>query len=55
MHKAALDFSQDTLDRERRDGMVTASRGLLTAVTRLMVVVDAVDIHRESRTSLKVC
>ena len=55
LHQAALEFSHDTLDTERRETMVTASRTLLMAVTRLMVVVDAVDIQRMFRISNRVC
>ena len=55
MHQAALEFSYDTLDEDRRETMVTASRSLLMAVTRLMVAVDAVDIQNMFRTSSRVC
>jgi hypothetical protein len=51
MHQAALDFSRDTLDTERREAMAEASRGLLLAVTRLLVVVDTVDSQRAPSTS----
>lgn len=54
MHKAAVQFSHDTLDSERRESMVAAARALLMAVTRLMVVVDAVDVQRMFRTSNRV-
>lgn len=50
MHQAAVEFSQDTLDSERRETMVAAARVLLMGVTRLMVVVDAVDVQRMFRT-----
>ena len=55
MHQTALEFSYDTLDEDRREMMVTASRSLLMAVTRLMVAVDAVDIQNMFRTSSRVC
>lgn len=54
MHQAAVEFSQDTLDSERRETMVAAARVLLMAVTRLLVVVDAVDVQRMFRTSNRV-
>lgn len=54
MHQAAIEFSHDTLDSERRETMVAAARVLLMAVTRLLVVVDAVDVQRMFRTSNRV-
>lgn len=53
-HQAAVEFSQDTLDSERRDTMVAAARVLLMTVTRLLVIVDAVDVQRMFRTSNRV-
>ena len=54
MQRATLEFSRDTLDSERREGMADASRVLLMAVTRLLVVVDTIDTHSPSQTSLMV-
>jgi catenin alpha len=52
MQRATLDFSGDTLDVGRREAMAEASRALLIAVTRLLVVVDAIDAHTPSQTSI---
>ena len=54
MQRATLDFSGDTLDVGRREAMAEASRALLIAVTRLLVVVDAIDAHTPSQTSIMV-
>ena len=54
MQRETLDFSRDTLDAGRREAMAEASRVLLMAVTRLMVVVDTVDTDSPSQTSLMV-
>lgn len=54
MQRAALEFSDDTLDVGRREAMAEASRSLLLAVTRLLVVVDAIDSHSPCQTSVVV-
>ncbi|CAI8041298.1 Catenin alpha [Geodia barretti] len=52
MQRATLDFSGDTLDAGRREAMAEASRALLIAVTRLLAVVDTIDSHTPSQTSI---
>ena len=54
MQRATLDFSGDTLDAGRREAMAEASRALLIAVTRLLAVVDTIDSHTPSQTSIMV-
>lgn len=51
MHRATVDFSEDTLDIGRKEAMAEASRVLLMVVTRLLVIVDSVDTDSPSRAS----
>lgn len=45
MSAAASEFSEDPCSSAKRSGMVRASRSLLSAVTRLLVLADMVDVH----------
>lgn len=45
MSAAAGEFSEDPCSSAKRAGMVRASRSLLSAVTRLLVLADMVDVH----------
>lgn len=45
MRTAAREFSEDPCSSLRRGNMVRASRNLLSAVTRLLVLADMVDVH----------
>ncbi|XP_031617789.1 catenin alpha isoform X2 [Contarinia nasturtii] len=45
MRTAAREFSEDPCSSLRRGNMVRAARNLLSAVTRLLVLADMVDVH----------
>lgn len=45
MSAAAREFSNDPCSSVKRANMVRASRSLLSAVTRLLVLADMVDVH----------
>ncbi|XP_026463866.1 catenin alpha isoform X2 [Ctenocephalides felis] len=45
MSKAAREFSEDPCSSVKRGNMVRAARNLLSAVTRLLILADMVDVH----------
>ncbi|CAH2083277.1 unnamed protein product [Euphydryas editha] len=45
MSLAAREFSEEPCASSVRSGMVRAARGLLSAVTRLLILADMVDVH----------
>ncbi len=45
MSIAAREFSEDPCSSLKRGNMVRASRNLLSAVTRLLILADMVDVH----------
>lgn len=53
MSQAARDFAQDPCSSVKRGNMVKAARNLLSAVTRLLILADSVDVDRLLK-SLKV-
>ena len=54
MHKTASEFAEETFQADKRSGMVEASRELLLAVTRLMVVADVLDVNKLLKASRRV-
>jgi len=46
VHRAALEFVKDTMSPEGRAKMVAAARDLLMSVTRLLVIVDMIDVDK---------
>jgi len=46
VHCAAVEFVLDTMVPEKRAAMVAAARDLLLAVTRLLVIVDMIDVDK---------
>ena len=54
LQKAASEFSGNTLLSDKRAAMVGASKSLLMAVTRLMVVADAADVSKLFKASSQV-
>ena len=59
MHNASSMFAAGPQSMEHRTTMVQASRGLLLAVTRLLIVADVADIYKllnaTSRVSVIAC
>ncbi|KAF7490517.1 Catenin alpha [Sarcoptes scabiei] len=53
MSLASRDFAEDPCSSIKRNNMVKAARNLLSAVTRLLIFADMVDVHRLMK-SLKV-
>ncbi|XP_050395347.1 catenin alpha-2 isoform X1 [Patella vulgata] len=45
MHEASQDFATDPCSSVKRGAMVRAARALLSAVTRLLILADMVDVH----------
>lgn len=45
MSIAAREFSEDPCSSSKRGNMVRAARNLLSAVTRLLILADMVDVH----------
>jgi len=45
MSIAAREFSEDPCSSLKRGNMVRAARNLLSAVTRLLILADMVDVH----------
>lgn len=45
MHRAAQEFAEDPCSSLKRGNMVRAARNLLSAVTRLLILADMVDVH----------
>lgn len=45
MSLAAREFSEDPCSSLKRGNMVRAARNLLSAVTRLLILADMVDVH----------
>ena len=46
MGKAAREFAEDPCSSAKRGNMVKSARNLLSAVTRLLILADMVDVHR---------
>ena len=46
MSLAAREFAEDPTSSVKRGNMVRAARNLLSAVTRLLILADMVDVHR---------
>lgn len=53
MSKASREFAEDPCSSTKRANMVKAARNLLSAVTRLLIFADMVDVHRLMK-SLKI-
>ena len=45
MRVASQEFADDPCSSMKRGAMVRAARGLLSSVTRLLILADMVDIH----------
>lgn len=45
MREASQDFAADPFSGMKRGAMVRAARALLSAVTRLLILADMVDVH----------
>ena len=45
MSSAAREFANDPCSSVKRGNMVRASRNLLSAVTRLLILADMIDVH----------
>jgi hypothetical protein len=45
MHVTSQEFADDPCSSMKRGAMVRASRALLSAVTRLLIIADMVDVH----------
>jgi catenin alpha len=45
MSLAAREFAEDPCSSMKRGNMVRAARNLLSAVTRLLILADMVDVH----------
>ena len=45
MRVASQEFAEDPCSSMKRGAMVRAARGLLSSVTRLLILADMVDIH----------
>jgi len=45
MSAAAREFAEDPCSSLKRGNMVRAARNLLSAVTRLLILADMVDVH----------
>jgi catenin alpha len=45
MTEASTEFAADPCSLAKRGAMVRAARALLSAVTRLMILADMVDVH----------
>ncbi|XP_038071115.1 catenin alpha-2-like [Patiria miniata] len=45
MHKASSEFADDPCSSMKRGAMTRAARNLLSAVTRLLIMADMVDVH----------
>ena len=45
MRAASQEFADDPCSSMKRGAMVRAARGLLSSVTRLLILADMVDIH----------
>ncbi|XP_033633202.1 catenin alpha-2-like isoform X2 [Asterias rubens] len=45
MHKASSEFADDPCSSMKRGSMTRAARNLLSAVTRLLIMADMVDVH----------
>ena len=45
MDDASRDFAADPCSSVKRGAMVRAARALLSAVTRLLILADMVDVH----------
>lgn len=46
MSQASREFAEDPCSSSKRGNMVKAARNLLSAVTRLLIIADMVDVHR---------
>lgn len=46
MSVASREFAEDPCSSLKRGNMVRAARNLLSAVTRLLILADMVDVHR---------
>ena len=46
MSLASREFADDPCSSAKRGSMVRAARNLLSAVTRLLILADMVDVHR---------
>ena len=45
MRVASMEFADDPCSSIKRSNMVFAARALLSAVTRLLILADMVDVH----------
>lgn len=55
MGHASQEFANDPCSSVRRGAMVRAARALLSAVTRLLILADMVDVHRLLKSLHHVC
>ncbi len=54
LHEAAHEYSSDVLAARKRETMEERAAGLLKAVTRLLVLIDLIDINELFKASSKV-
>ena len=54
LEEAAKEYSADTLDKKKREGMHESAKELLLSVTRLLAIVDLIDIHEFLKATSKV-
>lgn len=54
MREASSEFADDPCSSMKRGAMVRAARALLSAVTRLLILADMVDVHLLLRTLMDV-
>ncbi len=45
MYSSSQEFADDPCSSMKRGAMVRAARALLSAVTRLLIIADMVDVH----------
>ena len=55
MSAASRAFAEEPCSSAKRGSMVRAARNLLSAVTRLLILADMVDVHRLLKSLSMVC
>lgn len=55
MHVSSSEFADDPCSSVKRSGMVRAARALLSAVTRLLILADMVDVYLLLKSLRAVC
>ena len=46
LHQAAAEFVRDPFDQKKREKVIRQARAVLSAVTRLLVLADMIDVER---------